>query len=100
MKWVVGRGSLKSGVAGFCWSSARSQRGGDGVDFSRLLRLVMVVEIGVGHGEVDSDGFCYRSLTTTALQVVDLTAADLTCRQLATGLAPHRFEFLGCGLIS
>ena len=41
-----------------------------------------------------------NTFTTAALQVADLTAVDLTCRQLATGLAPHRSEFLGCGLIS
>ena len=36
-----------------------------------------------------------NTFTTAALQVADLTAVDLTCRQLATGLAPHRSEFLG-----
>uniref|UniRef100_A0A7N2KLB1 Protein kinase domain-containing protein n=2 Tax=Quercus lobata TaxID=97700 RepID=A0A7N2KLB1_QUELO len=39
---------------------------------------------------------CWRlnTFTTAALQVANLTAVDLTCRQLATGLAPHRSEFL------
>jgi len=41
-----------------------------------------------------------NTFTTAALQVADLTSANLTCCQLATSLAPHRSKFLGCGLIS
>ena len=67
----MGYGSLKSHVAGFCWSSEIANVWVRCCWVSRLLRLVMgLVEIGMGHSEVmarscmvemglDSDGFCY-----------------------------------------
>ena len=61
-KWVVGRGSLKFGVAGFCWLSEIASIWVRYCWVSGLLRLVMgLVEIDVGHGEVvrggDGGGF-------------------------------------------
>ena len=63
----MGYGSLKSHVAGFCWSSEIANVWVRCCWVSRLLRLVMgLVEIGMGHsarghGEVvhggDGDGF-------------------------------------------
>ena len=67
----MGYGSLKSHVAGFCWSSEIANVWVRCCWVSRLLRLVMgLVEIGMGHSEVmarscmvemgmDSDGFCH-----------------------------------------
>ena len=67
----MGRGSLKFGVAGFCWLSEIASIWVRCCWVSGLLRLVMgLEEISVGHNEVmarscmvemgvDSDGFCY-----------------------------------------
>ena len=58
----MGRGSLKSGVARFCWLSKIASVWVRCCWVSGLLRLVMgLVEIGVGHGKVvrggDEGGF-------------------------------------------
>ena len=91
----MGHGSLKSSVAGFCWLLEIASVCVRCCWVSGLLRLVMgLVEIGVGHSEVmarlcvveigvDSDGFCY----------------GFQWPSLPRSLTPHRFEFLGYGLI-
>ena len=61
MKWVVVHGSLKSGVAGFCWSSKIASVWVWCCWVSRLLRLVMgLVVIDMGYGKVMAS-FCYGS---------------------------------------
>ena len=54
----MGYGSLKSHVAGFCWSSEIANVWVRCCWVSRLFRLVMgLVEIGMGHNEVNVSGF-------------------------------------------